>query len=65
MTPAEFEQIRAAVAAYGRGRDGVGGPKPGRLLPAFIELLVATGARPGEVLAIRWEDVTSWRTRPL
>lgn len=27
------------------------------MLPAFVELLAATGARPGEVLAIRWEDV--------
>ena len=27
------------------------------MLPAFIELLAATGARPGEVLAIRWADV--------
>ncbi len=27
------------------------------MLPAFVELLAATGARPGEVLAIRWQDV--------
>ncbi|QCH22633.1 hypothetical protein DSM43276_00875 [Mycobacteroides salmoniphilum] len=26
------------------------------MLPAFVELLAATGARPGEVLAIRWQD---------
>lgn len=53
----EFVRIRAAVADYAASRDGKGGPKPGRLLLAFVELLAATGARPNEVLAIRWEDV--------
>lgn len=57
VTPAEFTQIRAAVTAYARSRDGKGGPRPGRLVPAFVEVLAATGARPGEVLALRWEDV--------
>lgn len=53
----EFAAVRAAVADYARSRDGKGGPRPGRLLPAFIEVLAATGARPGEVLALRWSDV--------
>lgn len=44
VTASEFEQIRAAVAAY-VGRRGPG-PHPGRLLPAFVELLAATGCRP-------------------
>lgn len=56
MTPAEFEQVRAAVRAYA-DREGCGGPKPGRLLSAFVEVLAATGARPSEVLALRWSDV--------
>lgn len=56
MTPLEFDQVRAAVNAYAN-REGHGGPKPGRLLPAFIEVLAATGARPSEVLALRWSDV--------
>lgn len=54
-TPAEFEQIRGAVAAYAH-REGPG-PRPGRLLPAFVDLLVATGCRPNEVLALRWSEV--------
>jgi len=54
-TPAEFERVRAAVRAYAT-RKGPG-PRPGRLLGAFVELLAATGARPNEVLAIRWSDV--------
>ncbi|OMC02100.1 tyrosine-type recombinase/integrase [Mycolicibacterium fortuitum] len=54
-TAAEFDQIRAAVRAYTE-RQGPG-PRPGRLLPAFVDLLVATGARPNEVLALQWADV--------
>lgn len=27
------------------------------MLPAFVELLVATGCRPNEVLALRWADI--------
>lgn len=33
------------------------GPHPGRLLPAFVELMAATAGRPNEVLALRWSDV--------
>jgi integrase len=33
------------------------GPPPGRLLPAFVDLLASTGARPNEVLALRWAEV--------
>ena len=56
-TPAEFAQIRAAVAEHcARARPG---PRNGtsRLLPAFVECLAATGGRPNEVLAIEWPDV--------
>ncbi|HKI41507.1 MAG TPA: tyrosine-type recombinase/integrase [Mycobacterium sp.] len=56
MTPAEFEDVRIAVKAHAN-REGIGGPKPGRLLPEFIEVLAATGGRPSEVLALRWSDV--------
>lgn len=56
MTPLEFEQVRVAVKSYAN-RQGHGGPKPGRLLSAFVEVLAATGGRPGEVLALRWSDV--------
>ena len=57
VTAAEFAAVRKSVAAYTTSRDGRGGPRPGRLLPAFVEVLAATGARPGEVLALRWSDV--------
>ncbi|MCV7007910.1 tyrosine-type recombinase/integrase [Mycobacterium gordonae] len=54
-TPAEFERVRTAVRSYVE-RTGPG-PRRGRLLPAFVDLLAATGARPNEVLALRWTDV--------
>ncbi|OBB95387.1 tyrosine-type recombinase/integrase [Mycobacterium sp. 852002-40037_SCH5390672] len=56
MTPSEFDQVRAAIKAYVE-RLNYGGPQPGRLLAPFIEVLQATGARPNEVLALRWSDV--------
>lgn len=55
LTAMEFEQVRRAVETFCT-RKGPG-PQRGRMLPAFVELLAATGARPGEVLAIRWQDV--------
>lgn len=56
LTPEEFQRVRVAVAAYS-ARPGTGGPKPGRLLLPFVEVLAATGGRPNEVLALRWADV--------
>ena len=55
-TPAEYGRIRTAVRHYMQ-REGKPGPKPGRLLFAFIALLMATGCRPNEVLALRACDV--------
>lgn len=54
-TSAEFEQVRSAVRAYAARKSS--GPRPRRLLPAFVELLAATGARPNEVLGMRWSEV--------
>lgn len=55
LTSMEFEQLRRAVETF-CARKGPG-PRRGLMLPAFVELLASTGVRPGEVLAIRWEDV--------
>lgn len=56
LTGIELEQVRQAVKVFSTPT-GRGGPPRGVMLPAYIELLAATGARPGEVLATRWEDV--------
>lgn len=53
----ELEQVRQAVRAYAAPLPGRSGPRRGVMLPACVELLAATGARPAEVLGIRWEDV--------
>lgn len=55
LTAMEFEQVRQAVKVFCARRGP--GPRRAPMLPAYIELLAATGGRPGEVLAIRWEDV--------
>lgn len=55
-TPDEFDRIRAEVRTYTTGHTKPG-PKPGRLLAEFIELLMATGCRPNEVLALRPCDI--------
>ncbi|GAS98875.1 integrase [Mycolicibacterium canariasense] len=56
LTAAELEEVRAAVRAYA-APSGRPGPPRGVMLPAYVELLAATGDRPGEVLAIRWPEV--------
>lgn len=56
LTAVELEQVRQAVKAYA-APSGRSGPPKGVMLQAFVEMLAATGARPGEVLAVRWADV--------
>ena len=55
-----LEQIAAIRAAAARWRTGEGlpGPKPDGQVRDIIEILLGTGMRPGEVLAIRPCDVT-------
>lgn len=55
LTAMELVQVRRAVEVW-CGRKGPG-PRRGVMLPAFVELLAATGVRPGEVLAIEWDEV--------
>ncbi|NKY56153.1 tyrosine-type recombinase/integrase [Nocardia flavorosea] len=56
LTPDEFAVVRSTVQAY-RDRPGVSGPRPGRLLLEFIDVMASTGCRPNEVLGLRWCDV--------
>ena len=63
LTTAELDQVREAVRVYcapspARGKRAAGaGRQKGPMLRAFVELLAATGDRPGEVLAIQWPEV--------
>lgn len=56
-----LEAVRRAARMYRTERDEHGrlppGPRPTPDLGDIIDLLLATGARPGEVLALRWSDV--------
>jgi integrase len=57
----QLEAVRRAVRDYRTTRDANGhapsGPRPSRDLADVVDVLLATGARPGEVLALRWSDV--------
>lgn len=55
LTPADLETVRKAVGTW-MGKDRPG-PKSSRDMADIIDLMLATGARIGEVLALRWSDV--------
>ena len=55
LTRTEVNAVRAAVRAWlGKERSG---PKSSSDMVDIIELMIATGARIGEVLALRWCDI--------
>ncbi|MBJ7353979.1 MAG: tyrosine-type recombinase/integrase [Thermoleophilaceae bacterium] len=55
LTVAELETVRAAVRAWlNKDRSG---PKSSDDIADIIEVMLATGARIGEVLALRWGDI--------
>jgi integrase len=55
LTVAELETVRAAVQAWlNKDRSG---PKSSDDIADIIEVMLATGARIGEVLALRWADI--------
>lgn len=56
LTVSEVHQIRAHVQAWGKVK-APGPPRNAPLLLDFLDVLAGTGCRPGEVLALRWEDV--------
>ena len=61
LTPEEFRRVRVSVQTYALGLNAEGrrkpGPHPGKMLPAFVESLAATGGRGNEVLAVRRFEV--------
>jgi integrase len=55
LTAHEVDEVRDAVSAWlTKERPG---PKSSKDMPDIIELMMATGARIGEVLALRWRDI--------
>lgn len=55
-SPELITQMRAWIKAY-LDADGRGGARPLRRVGDVFEILLATGARIGEVMALRWEDI--------
>ncbi|MFM9377903.1 tyrosine-type recombinase/integrase [Gordonia sp. VNK21] len=55
LTVADFHRLRARIAAWAGGNTS--GPKRGTDLPDMFDVMAGTGARIGEVLALRWDDV--------
>lgn len=55
LTPAELDAVRAAVRAWlTKERSG---PRSSGDIADIIEVMLATGTRIGEVLALRWADI--------
>ncbi len=55
LTVAELDAVRSAVRSWlGKERSG---PKSSGDIADIIEVMLATGARIGEVLALRWADI--------
>lgn len=67
LTPGQFLELRTGIAEWMAGRIDSDGRKVDRIdkrsigrahdLLDFVDMLVATGARPGEIAALRWCDI--------
>ena len=55
LTPADLDKVRAALRSWMTAARP--GPRASRDMADIINLMLATGARIGEVLAIRWSDI--------
>ncbi|GAB4086405.1 hypothetical protein GCM10028784_30350 [Myceligenerans cantabricum] len=57
MTVFGIGRLRAAVRSWERSREGQPGPRPTGHLPAVVDVMLGTGMRIGEVMALRWGEV--------
>ncbi|MFI6428414.1 tyrosine-type recombinase/integrase [Promicromonospora sp. NPDC050880] len=57
LTVMTVGQLRWAVRSWEKQRKGLPGPKPTGHLPAAVDLMLGTGLRIGEVMALRWGAV--------
>lgn len=62
LSQADVQAVRSAVDAWMSQKRP--GPKPTPDMPDIIDLLLATGCRIGEVLALRWSDLDLDATPP-
>jgi integrase len=64
LEPEQLDEVRAAIRKWQRPTPGKSGPRQTGDLADIVDLLFATGARIGEVLALRWEDLALAADRP-
>ncbi|GAB1644327.1 tyrosine-type recombinase/integrase [Krasilnikovia sp. MM14-A1259] len=57
LTIEQLESVRTAIRTWQQPTPGKSGPRPTGDLADIVDLMLATGARIGEILALRWADV--------
>ncbi len=57
LTSEDLDGVRTAIRQWQQPTPGKPGPRHTGDLADIVDLMLATGARIGEVLAIRWEDI--------
>ncbi|TDC82091.1 site-specific integrase [Micromonospora sp. KC606] len=53
----QLDDVRSAIRKWQQPTPGKSGPRPTSDLADIVDLMLATGARIGEILALRWEDL--------
>ena len=64
LTNEHLQGVRAAIRTWQRPVPGKPGPRHTGDLADVVDLMLATGARIGEILALRWEDLDLAADRP-
>ncbi|WP_018788779.1 site-specific integrase [Micromonospora sp. CNB394] len=60
----QMNEVREAIRRWQQPAPGKSGPRPTGDLADIVDLMLATGARIGEILALRWEDLDLAAERP-
>jgi integrase len=64
LTDEHLQAVRAAIRDWQQPVPGKPGPRHTGDLADIVDLMLATGARIGEILALRWEDLDLAAERP-
>ncbi|GAA0908990.1 putative phage integrase [Virgisporangium aurantiacum] len=64
LTNDDLQAVRTAIRAWQQPLPGKPGPRHTGDLADIVDLMLATGARIGEILVLRWEDLALAAARP-